>query len=230
MSETNGQPLRCKVKWYNTAKGFGFVVPEDGPEQDWFLHATVLQKAGVTALGEGAVVTCEIGEGMKGLCVKKVLEIHDHGQMTDSAPRGRDSGRDGGREGGRDGYGGGGFNARGRDNGYGSRDNYGGGRGYDRDGGRDSGYGGGSGYDGGRGFDRDGGNETLEEVAGTVKWYDTVKEFGFITPDDGMKDIFIHKSCLERFGRDGLEPGQKLRIKSRNVPKGREAKEIIEFL
>lgn len=198
MSDLSDQPLRCKVKWYNTAKGFGFVVPAEGPEQDWFLHATVLQKAGVTALGEGAIVTCEIGEGMKGLCVKKVLEIHDYGQMTDAgaAPRQHDGYRDNFRDNGRDNYRDGGYPPRARDNNR----------------------------------DRDGGSEVLEEVTGTVKWYDTVKEFGFITPDDGMKDIFVHKSCVERAGLSVLEPGQKLRIKSRNVPKGREAKEIIAFL
>jgi CspA family cold shock protein len=202
-------PVRCKVKWYNTAKGFGFVVPEDGPPDDWFLHATVLQKAGVTALGEGAVLSCEIGEGMKGLCVKKVFEIHDHG-----APPSADSGP---RSNGRDGFGGGGRSP------YGNRDGFGGGFG---GGGRDGFQSRGPRPGGRDSFD---GGGVEEEVAGTVKWYDNTKEFGFITPDDGMKDIFIHKTCLERYGVSALEPGQKIRIKSRNVPKGREAKDIIQI-
>jgi cold shock protein len=45
---------------------------------------------------------------------------------------------------------------------------------------------------------------------GTVKWFNTQKGFGFIQPDDGGKDIFVHISAVERAGLQGLKDGQKL--------------------
>lgn len=58
---------------------------------------------------------------------------------------------------------------------------------------------------------------------GTVKWYDDTKEFGFILPDDGVKDIFIHKSCLKESGLDELIAGQIVSVTYKSVLKGREA-------
>ena len=45
---------------------------------------------------------------------------------------------------------------------------------------------------------------------GTVKWYNAQKGFGFIEPQDGGKDIFVHASALERAGITDLREGQKL--------------------
>jgi cold shock protein len=45
---------------------------------------------------------------------------------------------------------------------------------------------------------------------GTVKWYNAQKGFGFIEPQDGGKDIFVHASALERAGISSLHEGQKL--------------------
>jgi CspA family cold shock protein len=45
---------------------------------------------------------------------------------------------------------------------------------------------------------------------GTVKWYNAEKGFGFIQPDDGGKDAFVHVSALERAGMNGLREGQKI--------------------
>ena len=45
---------------------------------------------------------------------------------------------------------------------------------------------------------------------GTVKWFNEVKGYGFITPDGGGTDIFVHISAVERSGMRGLNEGQKL--------------------
>ena len=45
---------------------------------------------------------------------------------------------------------------------------------------------------------------------GTVKWYNSQKGFGFIQPDDGGKDAFVHVSAIERAGLGDLTEGQKI--------------------
>ena len=45
---------------------------------------------------------------------------------------------------------------------------------------------------------------------GTVKWFNSQKGFGFIQPDDGGKDVFVHISAVERAGLRGLNEGQKI--------------------
>jgi len=45
---------------------------------------------------------------------------------------------------------------------------------------------------------------------GTVKWYNDQKGFGFIQPDNGDKDVFVHATALERGGLRGLVEGQKV--------------------
>lgn len=47
-------------------------------------------------------------------------------------------------------------------------------------------------------------------TTGTVKWFNSQKGFGFIAPDDGSKDAFVHISAVERAGLSGLTDGQKV--------------------
>lgn len=47
-------------------------------------------------------------------------------------------------------------------------------------------------------------------AVGTVKWFNTQKGYGFIQPDDGSKDVFVHISAVERAGMGSLHEGQKL--------------------
>jgi cold shock protein len=45
---------------------------------------------------------------------------------------------------------------------------------------------------------------------GTVKWFNSTKGFGFIQPDNGSQDVFVHISAVQRAGMDGLAEGQKI--------------------
>ena len=47
-------------------------------------------------------------------------------------------------------------------------------------------------------------------TTGTVKWFNPQKGFGFIQPDDGSRDVFVHISAVERAGMNDLKEGQKL--------------------
>lgn len=75
-----------------------------------------------------------------------------------------------------------------------------------------------------------GGNESppgpSESLDGVVKWYDPARGFGFILPNDGSKDIFVHITALRRCGIEALEPGQPVRMTVSQARRGREASAI----
>jgi len=58
---------------------------------------------------------------------------------------------------------------------------------------------------------------------GTVKWFNTTKGFGFIAPDTGGKDVFVHISAVERAGLTGLADNQKVEYELRAGRDGRES-------
>ena len=47
-------------------------------------------------------------------------------------------------------------------------------------------------------------------ASGTVKWFNTTKGFGFITPDEGGKDVFVHITAVQAAGLQGLDDGQRV--------------------
>ena len=63
--------------------------------------------------------------------------------------------------------------------------------------------------------------------SGTVKWFNPSKGFGFIQPDDGSKDAFVHISAVERAGLSGLREGQKVEY---DLVPGRNGKSSAENL
>jgi cold shock protein len=167
--------VRATVKWYNSSKGFGFVSPDDG-SADAFLHASVVEQAGLQSLNEGAILVCDLADGPKG---SQVSMIH-------SMEAGSASGQRGNRPA------------------TGSRYPRQSVSEYD-----DYGYG-----------SKPSGGGTVE---GTVKWFSPDKGFGFIVPDQGGKDVFVHISAVERAGLSTLNENQRVRFTEKAGQKGPEA-------
>lgn len=159
-AETSQDSVTVRLKWFNSTKGFGFVIPEDDP-CDAFIHITTLQQANIHELGEGARLICSMVKGPKGALITAVEELIDIGVAPTPISH-RIEGED----------------------------------------------------------------ENLSTMTGTVKWYKPDKGFGFIIPQDGQKDVFVHKTCLERHDLQILIPGQKVKMRVRTVPKGRE---VVDF-
>jgi CspA family cold shock protein len=63
-------------------------------------------------------------------------------------------------------------------------------------------------------------------VQGTVKFYDTARGYGFIVPDGGGREVFVHASVLVPSGLGDLQSGQRLRVRAEEVPRGLQATEI----
>lgn len=63
-------------------------------------------------------------------------------------------------------------------------------------------------------------------VSGTVKWFNATKGYGFITPDEGGKDAFIHISEVQRCGLGPLTEGQRVNFNIRQEPRGLKAVDL----
>ncbi len=168
-----GRRVVAMVKWFNSAKGFGFLVPDDG-SPDVFCHATAVREAGYDTLLEGATVTCEVAEGQRGPAVSSIVAV-DFSTAT----------ADGG----------------GRDERWLER--------------RDGRWGHGEAVG------------PVEERFGLVKFYSSAKGYGFVVPDDGGPDVFLHGSVLNRAGLGGLGTGQRVRVVVEQGARGLQATEIM---
>ena len=64
---------------------------------------------------------------------------------------------------------------------------------------------------------------------GTVKWFDNAKGFGFVTPEGGGKDLFVHHTAIEGTGYKSLEEGQRVSFEVTQGPKGDQATKVTKL-
>ena len=75
----------AKVRWGNPAKGFGFVAPTDGTTSDAFPHISIIHKADLGTLRQGATIICSLSGGLKGPQIT-VIEQVDNSTVVDNIP------------------------------------------------------------------------------------------------------------------------------------------------
>lgn len=162
----SGPPVRAVVKWFKPERGFGFVELADG-SGDAFLHASVLERSGVTTLQAGETLELRVAPGQKGPQVTEIISVDSSTATPPSARRST-------------------YTSAARE------------------------------------------APSLEatvEEAGTVKWFNAQKGFGFIVRDEGGKDAFVHASALERSGVGTLSEGQRVVM---DIAEGRKGPEAVK--
>lgn len=68
-----------------------------------------------------------------------------------------------------------------------------------------------------------------ERILGTVKWFSRVKGYGFISPDGGGKDVFVHYSAIQGDGYRNLEENQRVEFSIEETGKGPQAAQVVDL-
>lgn len=73
------------------------------------------------------------------------------------------------------------------------------------------------------------GGFTTTHMRGVVKWFNAVKGYGFLTPDDGSRDAFLHVTVLRQVGREDIKPGATVTCEATRGPKGLQVLKIVDL-